>query len=541
MEKKRNDYKFSSTTCQEANETNDLSCKEDQNQPGGGKNATIGSSSHENAPSLNQQFQPIVQWPYTTQPAVEQSPLISKPCIPDQSASPIILSMWQQSQHQQPNPTAQQFQQNQPPPHLVQSAMPFWLPQRPAYHLAGTNVPCSYNPFTPVGTSDVNWQGPSITGGGISAINQPQIPSFCYHVGYPYPGPWDPSSWWGQPQTPSTYTFPGACNYFSSPSQPVSGCSAAAAESFQKGIIRPPPKLSQKHQQLWEAQSAENVQLWAVVGHLQSELADYKSRLMKLEADILSLKSTAEEPAAHGTGTSLAGLPSKRGRPKRAIASVNVLPSPEEFRSRARVRKPAPCNAQYEARELNFEKVCLSKVEDKEKAFNSIANIHQVKGDKNATVYTNNSGNNQISGSGPAFDNHIPGLQISGVGLNSSDLIRSDDKTEDSKAAFSFLTQHVKGIESKDASASYVGTINNGNFGWPSNIPLQDCGRGLLNISCQSFYNDGSVTGQGEKSGWSFVNGDDSSISLANAAVGSPKDKDEETEDDDISGAEDIA
>lgn len=65
-------------------------------------------------------------------------------------------------------------------------------------------------------------------------------------------GPWNPSSWWVQQQQsipPFTYTNPGACGYFSSPSVP--GCSAASAPS---SIIQPPAKLSQKHQQLWEAQ-----------------------------------------------------------------------------------------------------------------------------------------------------------------------------------------------------------------------------------------------------------------------------------------------
>lgn len=68
-------------------------------------------------------------------------------------------------------------------------------------------------------------------------------------------GPWNPSSWWVQQQQsipPFTYTNPGACGYFSSPSVP--GCSAASAPSSQRGIIQPPAKLSQKHQQLWEAQ-----------------------------------------------------------------------------------------------------------------------------------------------------------------------------------------------------------------------------------------------------------------------------------------------
>lgn len=67
-------------------------------------------------------------------------------------------------------------------------------------------------------------------------------------------GPCDPLSWWSQAQAqpPCTYAFPGG--YFSSPPASLSSCSTAIGQIFQKGIIRPPANLSQKHQQLWDAQ-----------------------------------------------------------------------------------------------------------------------------------------------------------------------------------------------------------------------------------------------------------------------------------------------
>jgi len=70
-------------------------------------------------------------------------------------------------------------------------------------------------------------------------------------------GPWDHSSWWGQAQqsqSPCTYAFPGAYGSFSLQPPPMPSCAASLGQFFQRGIIRPPAKLSQKHQQLWDAQ-----------------------------------------------------------------------------------------------------------------------------------------------------------------------------------------------------------------------------------------------------------------------------------------------
>lgn len=72
-----------------------------------------------------------------------------------------------------------------------------------------------------------------------------------------FTGPCDPLSWWGQSlqsQPISAYAFPGPCNYFPTPSTVLPSCSTPLGQSFQRGIIRPVAKLSQKHQQLWDAQ-----------------------------------------------------------------------------------------------------------------------------------------------------------------------------------------------------------------------------------------------------------------------------------------------
>lgn len=135
------------------------------------KNAVTSSPSQENLSSLGQQYPSIIQWPYTPQQAVEQS---------TQTPSPVILSRYQQLPHQPPYPL-------QTTPHLAQSTTPFWLPQRPGYHFTN-NPPAPFQPLTPIGTADANWQVSTLNGGGPSSKNQQQMPGFCYHIGYPYPG-----------------------------------------------------------------------------------------------------------------------------------------------------------------------------------------------------------------------------------------------------------------------------------------------------------------------------------------------------------------
>lgn len=68
---------------------------------------------------------------------------------------------------------------------------------------------------------------------------------------------WDPSTWCVQGQQshfPCMYTSAGGYGYFSSMPPTLPGSSASVGQSFQRGTIRPTAKLSQKHQQLWEAQ-----------------------------------------------------------------------------------------------------------------------------------------------------------------------------------------------------------------------------------------------------------------------------------------------
>lgn len=68
-----------------------------------------------------------------------------------------------------------------------------------------------------------------------------------------FTGTCDSSSWWNQaqaqaPQPLCTYAFPG-----SSPPASLPSCSTALGQAIGKGTS-PAAKLSNKHQQLWDAQ-----------------------------------------------------------------------------------------------------------------------------------------------------------------------------------------------------------------------------------------------------------------------------------------------
>ncbi|KAH9664112.1 hypothetical protein KPL70_019911 [Citrus sinensis] len=534
MEKKKREQKIACSTNQET-ETNDLLSNAEQNTPNvalDGKNDKTDSRSHEKANSMNLQYPPVHQWPYTPQQV--------------ESPSLIVPNRCQQLSHLQPNPVRNQVQQGHPPLHLAQSTVPFWLPPRTGYQVSGVNMPATFQTFTPLGTINGSWQAPAMTGVNSSS-NQPQVPNLCYPVGYPYtgfPGPnWDSSSWCvqgQQPQLPCTYTSPGGYGYVSPMSPPMPSCLPSAGQSFQRGIIRPMAKLSQKHQQLWEAQSAENVQLWTIIGQLQSELADYKSRLNKLEAEISSQKPAVEEPVVQVNGTPLTGQPAKRGRPRKSAVLVDVLPTPNESCLQARGRKPAAtCKVQSsEARTLTFEKVILNRVEDKEKACHSLAITQPPENDeKISNIITKNCGNLEVIG------NDMMKSTLNNQVHQENPRIQILDNADDSKTTFSIISEQDKSTNGEGSLVTHTGTTANGSFqNWSSDITPESCGRNVFNMISQGFYENGSVIRQGEKhiAGWSFVHEDNASEQIEDAVVGSVEDdNDKEMVDDATSGGED--
>ena len=299
-------------------------------------------------------------------------------------------------------------------------------------------------------------------------------------------------------------------------------------------------------------QSAQNVQMWTVIGQLQSELADYKSRLSKLEAEASSAKVAGEEPTSQAIGTALAGQTSKRGRPKKPVPPVDSLPSCDESHPRTRGRKPAVLKVQHETRTLNFEKECLNKVEDKVKANHSSATMQQEDHGKISCVFINSNDDIEIDRSNPMmppFHNQIhqdnPGMQVGGIGLNSSSDMKTSDKLEDPKTAFSIMYSHVRQIRTEGPSGTYIEAAANPNLGWPSNISFEDSGRNGLNISSQGFYDHGGVIRQVGKiiPGWGFVHEEEASRDLEDAAIGGGPGKEEDGEDMEgaSSGAEDCS
>ncbi|XVF17451.1 hypothetical protein REPUB_Repub10bG0123100 [Reevesia pubescens] len=553
MEKKKKHKKVAPASNQEP-DSNDLLSKEEQNQSNEAlpaKNTKNGSPLQENLSFLNEQYSHILQWPYTTQQAAEQSSLNARFLAPSQSTLPTHVSRWQQEAPLQPNSPNHPVQQGQPTVHLAHSTTPFWLPQQPSYHFPGVSAPAAFQPFTSI----ASWQ-PSAIIGGNTPRSQHQVPNLCYHSGpHPgFPGPWDPSSWWAhgqQSQQSFNYTFPGAYGYLSSAPPPMPNCSATFEEPSQRGIIRPMAKLSQKHQQLWEAQSIENVQLWSLIGQMQSEIADYKSRLTKLEAEVSSSKPSVDEPSTQVIRTGLSGAASKRGRPKRSVASVDVSASPDESHPRVRVRKPAASKVQPEARVIVLEKVVLNKMEDRQKTAQSTSSTQKNNGEKIPFVITNSSVNLEVNGSNlsmPAFDNQVhhegPGIQMCRIDSNSSlEMKTNGNKVDDSEAALSILSQQPK-ENKKSVSVTQMGGTNGETHTWPPNVHPEEPRRNIYNTISQSFYDNGCVIRQAGKliPGWSFVNEDDASDELEDAVVASAKDENEEEMGDDASsGAKELA
>eukprot|EP00250_Pteridium_aquilinum_P033676 c6062_g1_i1 orf=285-2006(+) len=185
-------------------------------------------------------------------------------------------------------------------------------------------------PFQP-GTGESSW--PHGTAPGAQSLGG-RPPPFPFPPP-PYSGPWDPVSWWGHNpyQPPFPYLYPGYGGGYPCPMPPT-----PPIGPNQRGLIKPPPGLSQKHIRIWEAQSMENMQLWttttqlwAAVARSDAEIALQRTKILKLEADLQIIKAhrdgnvpQLEVPAALQTG-------SRRGRRKKAtpapVATAVSLPA----------------------------------------------------------------------------------------------------------------------------------------------------------------------------------------------------------------------
>ncbi|KOM44915.1 hypothetical protein LR48_Vigan06g022100 [Vigna angularis] len=308
MENRKKDKKLAFVCNQESHTTDETQTKRHNAQPNvivvPSAKISSSSASLENTPNSNQQQQAsIVQRPYTPQSATQQFLAMH---FPTQASAAGALNQWQQY------------------PHLfAQSASPFWQSHPPsavAGPLLGAIVPTIYHPFTDSGFP-----------AAPSSTTQTPPPSMCYNYPFPvFPCYWGPSSYMAQlyqMQYPYVHNFPDALN-FSSATPKVPNCSASAENYSQIGNIKSPSELTQKYQQLWEAEKAENVELRRVAHKLRAKVSGYKDKLKKLQAEVSSFKQKAELAFKQVIGTVPAGTTQplkKRGRPNRSLASADAL------------------------------------------------------------------------------------------------------------------------------------------------------------------------------------------------------------------------
>ncbi|RZC44323.1 hypothetical protein C5167_037277 [Papaver somniferum] len=503
MENKDSNNKLAPVS-QEA-ETNECLSKEDQNHTVKRKNQQATSRLNEDVSSASQHCtKSSFQWPYAPPPIISQ---FSKPSVSTtQQTSSVSLNQW----HQQQNSTADQ---QKPFPQMHQPTTPFWLPPGPGFPVIRAPAPSGYQCIVPVGTTEA------------SLRHDPLASSLSYQAGFPPPmgfsGTWDPASWWGQPQqSHPPYTFPGPYGYFQLAPPVFPETPVTFGGSNQRGIIQPSAKLSKKHQLMWDSQSSENVQMWAAITKVQTEMTTYGSRLAKVEAEVSSIKSTLEEYSGAGAGTTTAGQSMKRGRPKK-VASAEVLPFMEESQPRARARKIISCKPQSENIFLHGKKERL--LSHKEKTFQAAAvdgaNIQQEIDGKISGISTNTIELNESNVKVPldvkttptVHDKVNQEIQGGGFSLNFTKEINGTDcRSKNKKTGLSFQAEQVTGTNSIISSTNFKEQKGNGNHGWVSNVLPDDCGRNLLEIRSHTFYDTGSVSvirqGGEVVPGWSFVN-----------------------------------
>ncbi|XXG56781.1 hypothetical protein AAC387_Pa03g4110 [Persea americana] len=511
------------------------------------KNLKTGSPLHDIVSPVTQQYLPTLQWLYTPQMTLEHP--VGRHTFNFQQNSPVDANQKQvpflNPQQQQQNPVNNQTQIGQS--QVNPGAGAFWLP-RTGLHAAST----SYQPITPVVAPESTWQAPVVVGGASSGPEP--MSTYCYRSGYSYPlgfpGPWYPSTLGGQPQQshpPYSLHYPscaGVYGFFGVP--PPMFDSSLSGQPHQRGVIPLATKLSQKHQQMWEAQSAENVHLRTALSHMEAEIAAHRSRLMWLEAEVSSLKAHRDSVmvGSMGAATVLSVQTSKRGRPKRTIASSSptVLPFSDDLQPKARRRKTMlSCKVEPEPKGLNSNKESLKQEEHGLKPANQMLGIGtisiQAKDDIKISTCMDDSVS-ETNGSKLKLSTDIPSpstlqnqthlspmIQISGSRRNSSLESKASGKEENRKTAFSIPPQPAKETNSKGASALQTQM-------WNSNTLSNACRRNMLDIRrSHAFYDDTNIVRHGTKvfSGWSFVNEDASEEH--EDLMGSGKDEGEMEED----------
>lgn len=224
-----------------------------------------------------------------------------------------------------------------------------------------------------------------------------------YEVEVLFTGPWD-SSWLDQIhqlQHPYAYNFLGALAH-SSATPRMLNFLGSGDHSFQRGIIRPPAKLSQNtsnfgklrwmsyvypqllHQNYvcYDFWSVPYLLIWTSESCTQQRMFSYGVSLITCKQKWLITRTVSwrlQENFHHSNRkwksatlkllrlfAAAIGQPKKRWRPKRSMTSVNALC---ESVPQACGRKAALSKAQLETKSPIFEKVVLNKAENKEKTY----------------------------------------------------------------------------------------------------------------------------------------------------------------------------
>eukprot|EP01018_Ginkgo_biloba_P002000 Gb_34768 [translate_table: standard] len=553
----------------------------------------VGSPLQDNATGSHHQSPPILQWPYTPQAPHEHSVQFPNHSSQVQHPQPLARHQPQHQQQLQQHQHQQQQQQvhhghqgvlQQGQPQVHQQTAPYW----PHPEFPGTAPPPGpFYPFPP-GSGDSNWQASAYT--GAHAASDHATPygyqgGYAYPVGYP--GPWDAAAWWAHShqQAPYPYPYPaygGGYGYMAAPPAPPTAGSAPSG-GCQRGVIRPPSGLSQKHQRLWEAQSMENVQLWGALARAEADIAAYRGRLMKLEADLFAMKTHHDAAVDGSAGATNAPQTARKGRNKKAtIITTSALNSADNIQHRSRGRKITACKMAVEGKEKHdSEKEKETKAEEKDKVSTPVPvgptnlaapeeeqekvppmfpNGSDFELDKNKSRLTSDFQTTVICHS-HVFPNDADNLQYSSInqiGTFGTPLPVAERKENgnehamDRKGSFVGPTQNLNNfIENKasesgeEGSASYRGANNRVN-GWSSAAPSGDGVRNMmLDTRLHTFYDHGNVmrsdTMRGAKilSPWGYV-GEDASEEQDDVVPSGKEEEDEEMDEDADSALDEV-
>lgn len=345
MDRKKKRGKHSGSTAAEAESTSD--------QPGdvhlwqreaeSAKKLAVGGGPNSDSPT--QPSLPLMPWSYTQHLLAQH--IFKQPVHTAMPQPPIQLQQQATAQHGQQSVTQQPLPPGQP------SRIP---------EVSGQSTVRGHYPFHSV-SADSNHDSVHNLGSTTAPHNFPGGYAFPPP---PHPGHWDLSTWWMyhmQQQAFYPYSFPGCIGIYPYP------IPAPSVGTNQRGFIKAPPGLSQKHCQLWEMQSTENMQLWATtmqlwatVARTEAEVSCQRDKILKLEGDLQTMRAHRDALLEASKGRAVPQQ-AGRGRAKRtAAAPVAIVglpasqPSPQVRKARGSLSKvdiPKDIKDHTEAKPIN--------------------------------------------------------------------------------------------------------------------------------------------------------------------------------------------